>query len=75
MRGLPKRVMSVVFVHNSLSLSTEMLLEFRIPLPYCVEDPTVGYLFMNMEACKQATGGGEGVEWLVEEECFGCCFD
>ena len=50
-----------------------MLLEFRIPLPYCVEDPNVGYLFMNMEACKQATGGGEGVEWLVEEE-YHCSF-
>lgn len=45
-----------------------MLLEFRVPLPYCVENPTIGYLFMNMEACKSATGGGEGVEWLVEEE-------
>ena len=45
-----------------------MLLEFRVPLPYCVEDPNVGYLYMVMDSCKQATGGGEGVEWLVEEE-------
>ena len=45
-----------------------MLLEFRVPLPYCVEDPNVGYLYMVMDACQQATGGGEGVEWLVEEE-------
>ena len=65
--------MSAVFVHNSRLQSAAMLLEFRIPLPYCVEDPNVGYLFMNMEACKQATGGGEGVEWLVEEE-YRCSF-
>lgn len=23
---------------------------------------------MNMEACKKATGGGEGVKWLAEDE-------
>ena len=41
-----------------------MLLEFRVPLPYCVDNPNIGYLYMNMNACKQATGGGEGVEWI-----------
>ena len=45
-----------------------MLLEFRVPLPYCVEDPNIGYLYMVMEACRNATGGGEGVEWLEEVE-------
>ena len=44
-----------------------MLLEFRVPLPYCVEDPTVGYLYMCMEANLQATGGGEGVDWIKNE--------
>ena len=45
-----------------------MLLEFRVPLPYCVDNPMLGYLYMNMEACKKATGGGEGVRWLAEDE-------
>lgn len=45
-----------------------MLLEFRVPLPYCVDNPSIGYLFMNMSACKQATGGGEGVEWIERSE-------
>ena len=45
-----------------------MLLEFHVPLPFCVDDPTVGYLYMVMDACRNATGGGEGVEWLQEEE-------
>ena len=44
----------------------KMLLEFRVPLPYCVEDPNIGYLYMVMEACRSATGGGEGVEWLEQ---------
>lgn len=45
-----------------------MLLEFRVPLPYCIDNPSIGYLFMNMSACKQATGGGEGVEWIERSE-------
>lgn len=45
-----------------------MLLEFHVPLPFCVDDPTVGYLYMVMDACRSATGGGEGVEWIIEEE-------
>ena len=45
-----------------------MLLEFHVPLPFCVDDPTIGYLYMVMDACRSATGGGEGVEWLQEEE-------
>ena len=44
-----------------------MLLEFRVPLPYCVEDPTVGYLYMVMMANLEATGGGEGVKWITNE--------
>ena len=44
-----------------------MLLEFRCPLPYCVEDPNIGYLYMVMEANLEATGGGEGVEWEKNE--------
>ena len=44
-----------------------MLLEFRVPLPYCVEDPNVGYLYMCMQANLQATGGGEGVDWIKIE--------
>ena len=50
-----------------------MLLEFRVPLPYCVDNPNIGYLYMNMNACKQATGGGEGVEWI--ERCEYICLD
>lgn len=45
-----------------------MLLEFRVPLPYCVDHPSIGYLYMNMMACKQATGGGEGVDWIERYE-------
>ena len=45
-----------------------MLLEFHVPLPFCVDDPTIGYLYIVMDACRSATGGGEGVEWLQEEE-------
>ena len=44
-----------------------MLLEFRSPLPYCVEDPNIGYLYMVMQANLEATGGGEGVEWEKNE--------
>lgn len=44
-----------------------MLLEFRCPLPYCVEDPNIGYLYMVMQANLEATGGGEGVEWEKNE--------
>ena len=44
-----------------------MLLEFRVPLPYCVEDPNVGYLYMCMQANLAATGGGEGVDWIKNE--------
>ena len=44
-----------------------MLLEFRVPLPYCVEDPFIGYLYMVMVANLEATGGGEGVKWLKNE--------
>lgn len=47
-----------------------MIVEFRIPLPYCLENPMIGYRYMNFKACESATGGGEGVEWLVEEEYF-----
>lgn len=54
--------------HNCFHLYSKMLLEFRALLPYCVEDPNVGYLYMVMEACRSATGGGEGVEWLEEVE-------
>lgn len=45
-----------------------MLLEFRVPLPYNVEDPNIGYRYMCMLAHDAATGGGEGVDWLVNEE-------
>ena len=44
-----------------------MLLEFRVPLPYCVEDPNVGYLYMCMQANLAATGGGEGVDWIKND--------
>ena len=54
--------------HNCFVFFSKMLLEFRVPLPYCVEDPNIGYLYMVMEACRNATGGGEGVEWLEEVE-------
>lgn len=27
----------------------------------------IGYRYMNLKACESATGGGEGVEWIVEE--------
>lgn len=51
-----------------------MLLEFRVPLPYCVEDPFIGYLYMVMMANLEATGGGEGVEWLKNEPYARCQF-
>ena len=50
------------------SLLFSMLLEFRVPLPYCVDNPSIGYLYMNMSACKQAPGGGEGVDWIERKE-------
>ena len=52
--------------HTSFSVFS-MLLEFRCPLPYCVEDPNIGYLYMVMQANLEATGGGEGVEWEKNE--------
>lgn len=44
-----------------------MIVEFRVPLPFCLENPMIGYRYMNLKACESATGGGEGVEWIVEE--------
>ncbi|CBK24652.2 uncharacterized protein [Blastocystis hominis] len=44
-----------------------MIVEFRVPLPFCLDNPMIGYRYMNLKACESATGGGEGVEWLVEE--------
>lgn len=45
-----------------------MIVEFRVPLPFCLENPMIGYRYMNLKACESATGGGEGVEWLIEEK-------
>lgn len=53
--------------HYSFDLLNQMLLEFRVPLPYCVNDPNVGYLYMCMQANLAATGGGEGVDWIKNE--------
>ena len=47
-----------------------MIVEFRVPLPFCLDNPMIGYRYMNLKACESATGGGEGVEWLVEEKYF-----
>lgn len=44
-----------------------VLTEFRIPLPVSVEEFQVAQLYMVVKASKEATGDGEGVEWLVNE--------
>lgn len=44
-----------------------VLTEFRIPLPLKVEEFQVAQLYMVVKASKEATGGGEGVEWVKNE--------
>ncbi|XP_044057840.1 phosphatidylinositol transfer protein beta isoform-like [Siniperca chuatsi] len=44
-----------------------LIKEFRIVLPISVEEYQVGQLFAVAEASKSETGGGEGVEVLVNE--------
>mmetsp|Transcript_27881 Transcript_27881/g.65818 ORF Transcript_27881/g.65818 Transcript_27881/m.65818 type:complete len:326 (-) Transcript_27881:57-1034(-) len=44
-----------------------VLLEFRVPLPLHVDEFQVAQLFMVIEASKQNTGDGEGVEWIKNE--------
>lgn len=43
------------------------VLEYRINLPMSVDEFQVAQLYMVMEASKENTGGGEGVEVLVNE--------
>ena len=41
--------------------------EFRIPLPISVEEYHIGQLYAVAEASKNETGGGEGIEVVVNE--------
>mmetsp|Transcript_41751 Transcript_41751/g.116325 ORF Transcript_41751/g.116325 Transcript_41751/m.116325 type:complete len:306 (+) Transcript_41751:99-1016(+) len=41
--------------------------EFRIPLPLTVEEFQVAQLYMVIQASKENTGDGEGVEWIKNE--------
>lgn len=41
--------------------------EYRIPLPLTVEEYKIGQLYAVAEASKNNTGGGEGIEVLVNE--------
>lgn len=44
-----------------------LLKEYRVILPVSVEEYQVGQLYSVAEASKNETGGGEGVEVLVNE--------
>ena len=41
--------------------------EYRIPMPVSVDEYKIGQLYAVAEASKKETGGGEGVEVLVNE--------
>ena len=45
----------------------EVIQEYRITLPMSVEDYRIGQLYSVAEASKKETGGGEGVEIIVNE--------
>ncbi|XP_034023682.1 phosphatidylinositol transfer protein beta isoform-like [Thalassophryne amazonica] len=44
-----------------------LIKEYRIVLPFSVEEYQVGQLYVVTEASKSETGGGEGVEVLINE--------
>lgn len=56
---------------------TSVLKEYRIPLPISVDEYQIGQLYAVAEASKNETGGGDGVEVIVNEaqehEVFGKC--
>jgi len=41
--------------------------EYRIILPITVEEYQIAHLWSIAEASKNETGGGEGMEWIVNE--------
>lgn len=44
-----------------------LIKEFQIPIPATVDEYQIGQLYSVNQASKDATGGGEGVEVLVNE--------
>jgi len=56
--------------HSGLELNFEdasVVREYRIPLPLTVDDYHIGQLYGVAEASKNETGGGEGVEVVLNE--------
>uniref|UniRef100_A0ACB8F9W6 Uncharacterized protein n=1 Tax=Sphaerodactylus townsendi TaxID=933632 RepID=A0ACB8F9W6_9SAUR len=58
-----------------LTSAMVLIKEYRVILPVSVEEYQVGQLYSVAEASKNETGGGEGVEVLVNEsyKCDGEC--
>lgn len=63
-RGKWFRLVSFTFPTRT---NTQMILEFRIPLPLTVEDFQVAQLSMVIKAQEKVTGGGEGVVVVKNE--------
>ena len=47
--------------------STSRIIEYRIPLPISVEEYQIGQLYAVAEASKNETGGGDGIEVVINE--------
>lgn len=52
---------------NDKEVKVSRITEYRIPLPISVEEYQIAQLYAVAEASKNETGGGEGIEVLVNE--------
>lgn len=50
-----------------VEMSAKIVQQYQIPLPFTLEEHEIGKLYSVAEASKEETGGGEGIEIIVNE--------